>query len=29
LTERLHEEGLYNQMVESRYSLWSSRGRIL
>jgi len=28
LTDRLHAEGLYDQMVESRYSLWSSRGRI-
>jgi arabinosaccharide transport system substrate-binding protein len=28
LTDRLHEEGLYQRMVESRYSLWSSRGRI-
>jgi arabinosaccharide transport system substrate-binding protein len=28
LTDRLHEEGLFTRMVESRYSLWSSRGRI-
>lgn len=28
LTERLHAEGLYSSMVETRYSLWSSRGRI-
>lgn len=28
LTDRLHAEGLYSQMVESRYSLWSSRSRI-
>jgi len=28
LTDRLHAEGLYHRMVESRYSLWSSRGRI-
>ncbi len=28
LTERLHAEGLYDRMVESRYSLWSSRGHI-
>ena len=28
LTDRLHAEGLYERMVESRYSLWSSRGRV-
>lgn len=28
LTDRLHAEGLYDRMVESRYSLWASRGRI-
>jgi len=28
LTERLHQEKLYSKMVESRYSLWSSRNRI-
>lgn len=28
LTERIHAEGLYDQMVASRYSLWSSRSRI-
>jgi len=28
MTQRLHEEGLYERMVESRYSLWSSRGHI-
>lgn len=28
LTDRLRDEGLYHRMVESRYSLWSSRGRI-
>ncbi|MDX1681635.1 MAG: extracellular solute-binding protein [Phycisphaeraceae bacterium] len=28
LTDRLHREGLYPKMVESRYSLWSSRNRI-
>jgi arabinosaccharide transport system substrate-binding protein len=28
LTDRLHREGIYDQLVESRYSLWSSRGRI-
>lgn len=28
LTDRLHSEGLYDAMVESRYSLWASRGRI-
>ena len=28
MTDRLHDEGLYDQMVESRYSLWSSRSRI-
>lgn len=28
LTDRLHGEGLYEKMVESRYSLWSSRERI-
>lgn len=28
ITDRLHDEGLYQRMVESRYSLWSSRSRI-
>jgi len=28
ITKRLHDEGLYERMVESRYSLWSSRGHI-
>ena len=28
LTQRLHDENLYDAMVESRYSLWSSRGHI-
>lgn len=28
ITDRLHREELYNRMVESRYSLWSSRERI-
>jgi len=28
LTDRLHQENLYSRMVESRYSLWSSRERI-
>jgi len=28
MTKLLHEEGLYERMVESRYSLWSSRGHI-
>ncbi len=28
ITDRLHAEGLYGTMVEARYSLWSSRGRI-
>lgn len=28
ITQRLHDEGLYERMVESRYSLWSSRGHI-
>lgn len=28
ITDRLHAEGLYGTMVETRYSLWSSRGRI-
>jgi len=28
MTDRLHAEGLYGAMVETRYSLWSSRGRI-
>jgi arabinosaccharide transport system substrate-binding protein len=28
LTERLHAEGLYENLVESRFSLWSSRGRV-
>jgi len=28
LTDRLHDEGLYDRIVESRFSLWSSRGRV-
>lgn len=28
LTDRIKEEGIYHRLVESRYSLWSSRGRI-
>lgn len=28
LTDRLHAEGIYDRMVPSRFSLWSSRGRI-
>lgn len=28
LTPRLHAEGLYDKMVETRYSLWSSRGHV-
>jgi len=28
LTDRLHAEGIYDRMVASRFSLWSSRGRI-
>jgi arabinosaccharide transport system substrate-binding protein len=28
LTDRLHADGLYDRMVESRFSLWSARGRI-
>jgi|SaaInlStandDraft_1057018.scaffolds.fasta_scaffold06608_5 arabinosaccharide transport system substrate-binding protein len=28
MTDRLHQEGIYSRMVESRFSLWSSRGRI-
>lgn len=28
LTDRLKEEGLYERIVQSRFSLWSSRGRI-
>jgi arabinosaccharide transport system substrate-binding protein len=28
LTDRLHAEGLYDRMVESRFSLWQARGRI-
>jgi arabinosaccharide transport system substrate-binding protein len=28
LTDRLHAEGLYDRLVQSRFSLWSSRGRI-
>ena len=27
LTDRLREEGLFEKMVESRFSLWTSRGR--
>ncbi len=28
LTERLHKEGIYDRIVKSRFSLWSSRGHI-
>jgi len=28
LTDRLHKDGLYDRMVESRFSLWTARGRI-
>jgi len=28
LTDRLHRDGLYDRMVQSRFSLWSARGRI-
>lgn len=28
LTQRLHDEGLYDRMVAARFSLWSSRGHI-
>ena len=28
LTDRLHAEGIYDRMVLSRFSLWSSRGRV-
>jgi arabinosaccharide transport system substrate-binding protein len=28
LTDRLHQSGLYDQLVRSRFSKWSSRGRI-
>jgi len=28
LTDRLHAEGIYSRMVETRFSTWSSRGRI-
>lgn len=28
LTDRLHDEGLYDRLVASRFSLWSSRGRV-
>jgi arabinosaccharide transport system substrate-binding protein len=28
LTDRLHDEGLYPKLVESRFGKWSSRGRI-
>lgn len=28
ITDRLHEEGLYNRIVESRFALWTTRGRI-
>jgi len=28
LTDRLHRDGLYDRIVESRFSLWSARGRI-
>ena len=28
LTDRLHDSGLYDQLVQNRFSKWSSRGRI-
>ena len=28
LTDRLHADGLYDRLVESRFSLWTARGRI-
>jgi len=28
LTDRLHRDGLYDRIVESRFSLWSARGRV-
>lgn len=28
LTDRLHRDGLYDRIVESRFSLWTARGRI-